>query len=627
MTQPVIREASDVVVVGGGHAGCEAALACARLGLSTTLVTPNLDRIAWMSCNPSVGGVGKGQLVRELDALGGAMGRIADQVTLHARTLNHSKGPAVRSTRIQADMFAYAQHMAALLDRTPGLILRQGLVEEILVQDGRVAAVRTSFGEEFTARAVVVTTGTFLRALLHVGEVSHAGGRMGEPAASGLSRSLAELGFPLGRLKTGTCPRLDGRSVDVGALERQDPEPSTPLFSVDSATRPLPQLPCYLTHTTAETHALIQDGLARSPLFNGQIAGRGPRYCPSIEDKVVRFPDKQRHSIFIEPEGQDSCEVYLSGLSTSLPADLQLAMVRSLPGCAQARVRRWGYAVEYDFVPPTELWPWLETKRVPGLFLAGQINGTSGYEEAAAQGLVAGINAARHLWQHTPLILGRDQAYIGVMIDDLVTRGTDEPYRMLTSRAEHRLLLREDNVLPRLLELAEETGLLDATQRARRRERVQRRTAVSEALLQRSVAPSPELDAILRACDSAPLTAPGNLAQLCRRPELDLAALRCLAPEFVDDDDVVLLGAVTDLRYQGYLDHARLARAREQDLEQQAIPDALDYLVLGGLSAEMREKLSRIRPRTLAQASRIPGVTHAALSVVAIALLRLERSP
>ncbi len=617
-----LREHCDLLVIGGGHAGCEAALAGARRGLEVMLVSPSLDRLGWLSCNPSVGGVGKGHLVRELDLLGGAMGRLADQVTIHARTINASKGPAVRATRVQVDMFAYSQAMAALLDATPGLLVRQGLVEQLCVEGERVRGARTVHGEEIRADAVVLTTGTFLRAVMHLGPVQTPGGRSGEPAATGLSANLAELGFPLGRLKTGTCPRLDARSLDLDALEAQLPELETRCFSVDTTARPLAQLPCHITYTTAETHALIRAAIDRAPLFSGQIEGTGPRYCPSIEDKVVRFAHRDRHQIFLEPEGLDSCEVYPSGLSTSLPTDVQLAVVRSLPGCAGAQVRRWGYAVEYDHVPPTELWPSLETKRLAGLFLAGQINGTSGYEEAAAQGLIAGVNAANQLQDRPPLVLQRDEAYLGVLIDDLVTRGTDEPYRMFTSRAEHRLLLREDNVVERLLPHSSAAGLRDAASLARLQATVAERHALAARCQREQLTPSAELDATLAGLGSAPLGQRQSWAQLIKRPELSPQALCSLLPGLVDEDPHRLFGVITDLRYAGYIAHAETERARTRTLEQQAIPTDLRYEELAGLSLELREKLGRVRPRTLGQAARIPGVTHAALQCVAVELLR-----
>ncbi len=626
-----IADPYEIIVVGAGHAGIEAALAAARMGARTLLLTANLDTLGQMSCNPAIGGVGKGHLVKEIDALGGCMATAIDRTGIHFRRLNTSKGPAVRASRAQADKRAYQLELKRVCEGQTNLDLRQGLVEEILADSGAVRGVAVRSGARYWAPMVILTTGTFLRGKIHIGDTSYAAGRAGEDSAERAAASLRRLGFSLGRLKTGTPPRVNGRTIDFAGLEEQPGDQPPRPFSFATARLTQPQVSCWLTYTSGRTHELIRANLARSALYGGRIEGIGPRYCPSVEDKVVRFADKPRHQLFLEPEGRQTLEYYVNGLSMSLPEDLQDEIVHSVPGLERAEVMRPAYAVEYDFVPPTSVYPHLETKLVRGLFLAGQINGTTGYEEAAAQGLMAGINAVLARRGEPPLVLDRASAYIGVLIDDLVTKGTDEPYRIFTARAEYRLLLREDNADMRLTEHGRRLGLVGDAAYARFASKRRRVAAELERLQSVRVRPSAALQELLRARGGAPVREPILLADLLRRPELAYEDIARLYPPPAAAEPLGFDAAEhveAEIKYAGYLERQEAQVAKMRRLEQTRIPPDFDYAdPLLNVTVEARQKLERVRPATLGQAGRISGVSPADLATLMVVLHARARRP
>jgi tRNA uridine 5-carboxymethylaminomethyl modification enzyme len=618
--QVIIVAHYDVIVVGGGHAGIEASLACSRTGHPTLLVTQNVDQIGYMSCNPAIGGLAKGHLVKEIDALGGEMAKATDETGIQFRQLNTGKGPAVRSSRAQVDRQAYRLRMKRAVEQQKDLFIKQATVEEILVDENKIVGVKTHLNETIQAKALILAPGTFLNGLVHIGLTHFPAGRVGDPPSIGLSESLKKLGFRMGRLKTGTTPRLDGNTIDFSKLTPQYGDEQPLPFSFATEKIETEQVPCHITYTNPATHEIIRGGLDRSPLFCGIIKGIGPRYCPSIEDKVVRFADRKRHQIFLEPDGRATAEIYPNGASTSLPLDIQIRMLRSIHGLEEVEIIRPGYAIEYDFVDPTELKPSLETKNIRGLFHAGQINGTSGYEEASAQGLIAGINASLLIQGEEPLILKRSEAYMGVLIDDLVTKGTNEPYRMFTSRAEYRLHLREDNADLRLREKGHEVGLVKGGDY---QNFLEKKTAIEKTLSRISdmrINPTKENNEMLHRWGSAPLKKEASLRELLKRPEIHFTHLFAFGGDLEDPAKGVFEQVEIQVKYDGYIRRQMDQIERFKKLEELRFPEDFAFGSVIGLSTEVMEKLLKIKPFSLGQASRISGVTPAAISILMINL-------
>jgi len=616
----------DVIVIGAGHAGVEAALASARMGCRTLMITINLDMVAFMPCNPSIGGPAKGHVVREIDALGGEMGRNIDRTFIQMRMLNTAKGPAVHALRAQADKFSYQHTMKETMEKESNLTMRQGMVEELIVEDGHCVGVITKTGTEYRGKSIVLTTGTYLRGKVIMGELAYESGPNNQQPSIKLAENLREHGFDLVRFKTGTPPRVHRDTIDFSKTEIQPGDSKPKFFSYEtvSSTNTNDQLPCWLTYTSVDTQQIITENLHRAPMFSGIIEGTGPRYCPSIEDKIVRFSDKPRHQIFLEPEGRNTAEYYVQGLSTSMPEDVQLAMLRSIPGLEKVEMMRNGYAIEYDAMVPTQLYPSLETKKMPGLFTAGQINGTSGYEEAAGQGVMAGINAARKVQGKEPIVLNRSQGYIGVLIDDLVTKGTNEPYRLLTSRAEYRLLLRHDNADLRLTPIGHEIGLIKDD----RYERFLTKKNTVELEIERlsvEKAKPKEVNALLEQSDSTQIQDGTNMLMLLRRPEVSYSVIEQLAPSPYELTDEMKEQVEIQIKYAGYIEKQLIHVERLQKMEKKKIPDTIEYSEIHGLAIEARQKLANIRPISIGQASRISGVTPADISVLLVYLEHYNR--
>lgn len=613
----------DVIVVGAGHAGCEAAAAAANMGCSTLLVTMNLQNIAQMSCNPAMGGIAKGQIVREIDALGGYSGIVSDKTAIQFKMLNKSKGPAMWSPRVQSDRMRFSDEWRSMLENTPNLDFYQEMVAGILSENGKIVGVKTSLGVEIKAKSVVLTNGTFLNGLIHIGDKQFGGGRAGESASFGITEDLVKLGFESGRMKTGTPPRVDGRSLDFSKMVEQPGDEVPEKFSYSNLTAPLKtQRSCWMSYTSLEVHDILREGFDRSPMFNGRIKSLGPRYCPSIEDKINRFADKERHQLFVEPEGWTTCEYYINGFSTSLPEDVQFKALRSVAGFENVKFFRPGYAIEYDYFPPTQLQHTLETKLVEGLYFAGQINGTTGYEEAASQGLMAGINAALKVQNREPFILKRDEAYIGVLIDDLITKGTEEPYRMFTSRAEYRTLLRQDNADFRLTPKSFEIGLAKEERLIRMEQKFSQSDAMVNFFRETSLKPE-EANPILEAKGSAPMSQPDKMFKVFSRPQLDLEDFRKFkkVAAYIEEHDLdqeVVEQAEIQVKYSGYIEKEKNNADKLTRLEDMIIPDNFNFDKIQSISIEAKQKLNKIRPRTIAQASRISGVSPSDISVLLI---------